>query len=185
LTVIARRYDVAISWSYKQDEILFIYLPYIMKKLLSISLLTSTALVIAGCSSSTSTTPSAVVDVDPLTAAHATFLQQFAKCEKNIEDCAAVGRDTVIEGTITKVHDGIDLVDISTNQGTPTTIPILTNTYDGRSTVLVNQSWKSIGIEDVSVGDAIKADVRAFDRIENGELTEKLGQYGYIIITQQ
>ncbi len=156
-----------------------------MKNTLSIWLLSMTAVVLAGCSQSAPQATAPTPSVDPLTAAHTEFVAQYEKCEINVKDCAAVGRDTVIEGTITKIHDGIDLVDISNDQGPTRTIPILSNIQDWRSTVLVNQSGNRISVEDISVWDNIRADVRAFDRIENGQLTEKLGQYGYIQITQQ
>jgi len=155
-----------------------------MNKTIWIWLISLTTLVVAGCTQSQPTPDAVAPAVDPLTAAHTEFVAQYKKCENNVQDCDAVGRDVVFEGTITKVH-GVDLVDISNDQGIPITIPILSNNQDWRSTVLVDQSWERIGIEDVSVWDTIRADVRAFDRIENGQLIEKLGQYGFIEITKE
>lgn len=154
-----------------------------MKKNIWIWLVTLATLVVTGCAQSQPASNTAPV-ADPLTTAHTEFVAQFEKCESNVKDCNAVDRDVVIEGAITRVH-GTDLVDISNDQGIPTTIPILSNSQDWRSTVLVNQSWERISIEDVSVWDTIRADVRAFDRIENGQLIEKLGQYGFIQVSKE
>ena len=58
-----------------------------MNKILSISLLACTALIVAGCSSNTATTPTAVVDADPLLTSHTAFVSAFADCRNDLNNC--------------------------------------------------------------------------------------------------
>lgn len=158
-----------------------------MNKTILLSSMILTALVASGCTQSTP--PAATAPVDTLTATHSEFVQQFEWCRADNSACD-LDRDAVIAGTITKVYEPdiwefSNFVDILGAEGNTSTIPILPDTQQKRSTIIVSQTWEIIVMDDVNVWDVISAQVKSFDRIENGELTEKLGQYWYIQITKE
>ena len=76
-------------------------------------------------------------------------------------------------------------VEISTLQWGVSTIPLLPDTQQKRSTIIVDDTGEVISFDSIVVWDTIKASVKSFDVFEAGQLKEKLGQYGYIQITAQ
>ncbi len=158
-----------------------------MKKTILLITITMSTLIITGCGS-TQNTVSNTVPATPYTIS-AEFAEQFEACEKNPRSCD-LDRDSVIEGSITKINEAniwefSNFVEISTIQWGFSTIPLLPDTQQKRSTIIVNTSWDIIAFEDIIVWDKIKASVKSFDVFEAGELKEKLGQYWYIQITAQ
>ena len=159
-----------------------------MKKSLILTWILLSTLVITGCGSSKTSWWS---DSTPLTPYEISdqFAEQFKVCETNPSSCD-LNRDAVIEGTISKIYepniwDFSNFVDIATIQWATSTIPLLPDTQQKRSTIIVDASGESVAFEDIVVWDTIKASVKSFDIIEAGQVKEKLGQYGYIQITAQ
>ncbi len=161
-----------------------------MKKISSIVLLFACTVLATGCSSTpTPTTPTvpAAVNADPLLTASTNFAAEFKACENNPSSCD-LARDGVIEGRIDKIYDPnywdlSNFVDVIGSEWTKSTIPLLPDSQQKRSTIIVNESWEVVAFENIKVWDQVKVNIKSFDRIEAGQLTEKLGQYGYIQVS--
>lgn len=161
-----------------------------MQKPFTISLLTVAALTITGCTQSPSapSVPSAPA-VDTLIQQNTDFAATFAACEADQSKCD-LNRKETIQGTITNIRgpnewDISNYVDVLNNQWQTITIPVLPDSQQKRQTILINQVWENIWLEDIQIWDAITAKVQRFDRIEDGQLEEKLWQYGWIQITRE
>ncbi len=159
-----------------------------MKKVLILTSILLSTVIVTGCSSSTPTWSSDTAPTSPY-AVSDQFAEEFKACETNPSSCD-LDRDAVIEGTITKVYDTSswefsNWVDVATIQWATSTIPLLPDSQQKRSTIIVSPAGDPVAFEDITVWDTIKASVKSFDIIEAGQVTEKLGQYGYIQITAQ
>ena len=158
-----------------------------MKQLTSITLLTLSALILTGCNSSDTATTTGESD-SPYTIS-AKFAEQFKRCESDPTSCD-LNRDAVIQGTITKIYeeniwDFSNFVDVLNADWSTSSIPVLPDTQQKRSTIIVSPSGDLVAFEDIKVWDQIKASVKSFDIVEGGQVAEKLWQYGYIQVTAQ